>query len=138
MRRRDFVGLSCKRGAAAIEFAVVLPLLMLLAFGLIDIGRAVWTQATLNYAAQATARCFAIGSSSCSTAALAQAYGASQAYGMNLTCTGGTGSQCVTASKTTCNGQNAAQAQVNETFGYIFPFFRHFSGTFAGTACYPI
>jgi len=44
------------RGAAAVEFAIVLPLLLLLAFGIIDFGRALNAQITLTQAAREGAR----------------------------------------------------------------------------------
>ena len=48
------------RGAAAVEFALVLPVLLLIIFGIIDFGRMLYTQITLTQAAQASARAAAI------------------------------------------------------------------------------
>src|SRR5215472_2536784 len=48
------------RGAAAVEFALVLPVLLLIIFGIIDFGRMLYTQITLTQAAQASARATAI------------------------------------------------------------------------------
>jgi Flp pilus assembly protein TadG len=45
-----------KRGQALVEFALVFPLLVLLIFGLIDLGRAVYAQHTLSEAAREGAR----------------------------------------------------------------------------------
>jgi Flp pilus assembly protein TadG len=44
------------RGAAAVEFALVFPLLLLIVFGIIDFGRALNTQITLTQAAREGAR----------------------------------------------------------------------------------
>jgi Flp pilus assembly protein TadG len=44
------------RGAAAVEFALLLPLLLLLIFGIIDFGRALNAQITLTQAAREGAR----------------------------------------------------------------------------------
>ncbi|GAA5102533.1 TadE/TadG family type IV pilus assembly protein [Haloechinothrix salitolerans] len=44
------------RGAAAVEFAIVLPVLLLLVFGIIDFGRALNAQVTLTQAAREGAR----------------------------------------------------------------------------------
>jgi hypothetical protein len=44
------------RGQALVEFAVVLPIFLLVVFGLIDVGRLVYTNATLSQAAREGAR----------------------------------------------------------------------------------
>ena len=49
------------RGSAAVEFALVLPLLLLLVFGIIDFGRALSAQITLTQAAREGARLTALG-----------------------------------------------------------------------------
>jgi Flp pilus assembly protein TadG len=51
------------RGATAVEFALLLPVLLLLIFGLIDFGRALNAQITLTQAAREGARLAALGES---------------------------------------------------------------------------
>lgn len=51
------------RGAAAVEFALLLPLLLFIVFGLIDFGRALNAQITLTQAAREGARVDALGES---------------------------------------------------------------------------
>ncbi len=51
------------RGAAAVEMAIVLPLLLLLVFGIIDFGRMLNTQITVSAAAREGARWAALGQS---------------------------------------------------------------------------
>lgn len=51
---------SADRGAAAVEFALVLPLLLLLVFGIIDFGRALNAQVTITQAAREGARLVAL------------------------------------------------------------------------------
>ena len=61
MNRRRHRGAG-DRGAAAVEFALLLPLLLLIVFGLIDFGRALDAQITLTQAAREGARLDALGS----------------------------------------------------------------------------
>ena len=49
------------RGATAVEFALLLPLLLLIVFGIIDFGRALNAQITLTQAAREGARLAALG-----------------------------------------------------------------------------
>lgn len=48
------------RGATAVEFALTLPILLLLVFGVVDFGRALFTQVTLTQAAREGARLAAL------------------------------------------------------------------------------
>ena len=52
---------SGDRGAAAVEFALVLPLLLVLIFGMIDFGRAYNQQITLTQLAREGARLVSLG-----------------------------------------------------------------------------
>jgi Flp pilus assembly protein TadG len=54
-------GANSDRGAAAVEFALLLPLLLLIVFGIIDFGRAINAQVTLTQAAREGARLVALG-----------------------------------------------------------------------------
>lgn len=49
------------RGSAAVEFALLLPALLLIVFGIIDFGRALNAQITLTQAAREGARLAALG-----------------------------------------------------------------------------
>src|SRR5262245_10191813 len=61
MRHRARMSHGRDRGAAAIEFALLFPLLMLIVFGIIDFGRALNAQITLTQAAREGARLDALG-----------------------------------------------------------------------------
>jgi len=65
------------RGAAAVEFALLLPLLLLLVFGIIDFGRAINAQITLTQAARTGARLAALGQPNVVSATQAAATGLS-------------------------------------------------------------
>ena len=60
MRRRLARSAARDRGAAAVEFALLLPVLLLLVFGIIDFGRALNAQITLTQAAREGARIAAL------------------------------------------------------------------------------
>jgi len=62
MRHKQSGGRSARdRGAAAVEFAIVFPLLLLIVFGIIDFGRLLNAQITLTQAARDGARLAAVG-----------------------------------------------------------------------------
>jgi len=56
-------GSSADRGAAAVEFALLLPLLLLIVLGIIDFGRLLNAQITLTQAAREGTRLVALGQS---------------------------------------------------------------------------
>jgi Flp pilus assembly protein TadG len=70
-----------QHGAAAVEFALVVPLLLLLVLGIAEFGRAYNISTTLSGAAREGARAMALQNST--TAARSAAQGAAQ--GLNLT-----------------------------------------------------
>jgi Flp pilus assembly protein TadG len=61
MQRRHAATGPRDRGAAAVEFALLLPLLLLLVFGIIDFSRALNAEITLTQAAREGARLEALG-----------------------------------------------------------------------------
>jgi Flp pilus assembly protein TadG len=61
MKRRQAATDPRDRGATAVEFALLLPVLLLLLFGVIDFGRALNAQITLTQAAREGARLAALG-----------------------------------------------------------------------------
>jgi Flp pilus assembly protein TadG len=73
-----------EEGAVLVEYAFVLPVLLLLVFGLMQIGGMAWTQAALNYAVQEAARCALVRPDLCGTPAQIQTYAAAQTTGLNV------------------------------------------------------
>lgn len=71
-------------GAAAVEFALTLPLLLLVLLGVMEVGRVMWTQSALNFAVQETSRCLAIQAPACATTAGAQAFAAQKVAGLKI------------------------------------------------------
>jgi Flp pilus assembly protein TadG len=54
-----------RAGTVAVEFALVGSALFLICFGVLDLGILLWTQEALQSAAAQTARCAALGASTC-------------------------------------------------------------------------
>ena len=94
-------------GAAAVEFALVLPILLLLLCGIIDFGRAYNARITLSHAAHEAARVWALGGTAAETTARAQA--------------AATGLSGVTAGTTTCTFGQPTTVTVTATFGFATP-----------------
>ena len=114
-------------GSVAIEYGLLLPALLLMLFLIIDTGRLLWTQTTLDRAVEAAARCGAIDATDCGSTAQIQSYAAAQAYGMTVD------ASAFTAVVTSCG------VQVNASFAFSPSIPLLGSGTIALTAsaCYP-
>jgi len=71
-------------GAAAVEFALLVPVLILFLFGIIECGRILWTENALQFAVERAARCAAINTTTCGNAVQIQTYAATQMYGQSV------------------------------------------------------
>lgn len=60
-KRKSFKLAGGRRGAALVEFALILPLLVLLVFGMIDFGLLLSDHLALNQTAREAARIYAVG-----------------------------------------------------------------------------
>lgn len=126
--RRKLPFLNATEGTSAIEFALVAPVVFLLLFGIVEFGRLVWTQTALQYAAQAAARCAALGLPACATADKTQSYAASQVLGPAVPASAFTVASC------TNNGQ-----QVSASLPFTFALQKLFPWqlTLSSQSCYP-
>ena len=71
-------------GSMAIEYGLILPVLLLFTFGLVDAGRLLWTNITLTRATEVAARCGAVNMTTCPAAGIA-AYAAAEAQNFGIT-----------------------------------------------------
>ncbi len=118
-------------GAAAIEYALILPVLLLCIFGLMDTARLIWCYATLSRAVEAAARCAAINTTACGTAAQIQTVAVSEAWGMTIT-----------ASAFTVATANCGIRVIGSyDFEWVMPGFNYVvptgTVTLTASACYP-
>ncbi len=100
---------SRDRGAVAVEFALLLPMLLLLLFGIIDFGRALNAQITLTQAAREGARL--------------ASFGQVNATVVSRTQTAATGLSPVTVTVTTScpvNAGSGVDAVVNVSYSFSF------------------
>ncbi len=115
------------RGTVALEFALVLPALLLMVLGLMDVSRLIWTQTTLDRAVEAAARCAAIEPSLCGTTSAIQTYAVGQALGLLVT----------TAAFSVATVSCGKQVKATMPFTFIIPWIATSAITLDATACYP-
>lgn len=108
---RSRQGIARDRGAAAVEMALVLPLIVFLVFGIIDFGRMFNAQITLTEAAREGARATSLGQ-----AAEPRVTAATQGLG------------AVTTTITQCPGGVAPDADAQVVVGYSFEFVTPLAG----------
>jgi Flp pilus assembly protein TadG len=64
--------------------AILFPVVLLFIYGLSEFARAIWIQATLDYAVQAAARCAAVDTNTCANSSQTQVFAASRAVGLTI------------------------------------------------------
>jgi Flp pilus assembly protein TadG len=131
-----------RSGASAVEFALVLMPLLMLAFGVIEYGRLLWTKQALQEAAIAGARCMGILESSCASGGGFSSTGTTS-YVQQVA--SGWGISVPTADVTlnhnaTCGGQTGfSQVSLAFTFTSVVPKIVLLVGgeNLTATACFP-
>ena len=123
-------------GTVAIEYGLILPVMLLFTLGIMDAGRLLWTYTTLSRATEAAARCGAVNDTA--TCPSIPAYAVAQAWGIN---------DVTAADFVATTPACGVQVQATYTFQFIVPWFPQFSAsapfgattmTLNATACYPI
>lgn len=115
---------SERSGAAAVEMALVLPVLTLLLIGLIQCALVLSTQFTLDYATQQAARCMSIG--------VCPDDSSTASYAASLTAPFGVPAKDFTASAQSCGKQVSASYR----FTLIIPMLS-WSPTLTSETCFP-
>lgn len=119
-------------GAVAIEYALLLPIMLLFIVGLMDVGRLLWTYTTLNRAVEAAARCAAINTIECGATAQIQDRAVAEAWGLNI------GTSAFTVSTPSCGVQVRGVFE----FSFAIPGLATITPlgtiTLDATSCYPL
>ncbi len=74
---------TCRRGATAVEFALVVPIFLLMTLGVVEMGRALWIKATMQHAVELTTRYFMVNNSATDTTLQSYALARLGESGMN-------------------------------------------------------
>ena len=114
-------------GTSLVEFAVVLPLFMMLIFGIMQLGQMLWTLVAMQHAVEMAARCASVNATTCGTASQIQTYAGTQAYGMTLP------SGTFTATTPACGNKIVAAY----TFQFQTALFSPMSVALSAQSCYP-
>lgn len=105
-----------RRGATAVEFALLAPVFLLLLCGMIEIGRMLWAKQVLTEVAYGAARCASL-EGQCKTAADIRSFATSRAAGWGLKLDP---QQVGYTAITLCDG-NAGNAQVTLRYALASP-----------------
>lgn len=126
---------ACRRGATAIEFAVLAPVFLAMLLGLIEGGRLLWTQQTLQNVAHVGARCLAAGATSCATVAATRSHVVSLAAdrGVRLLAANVTPETGVTCAGVGGFDRVSVQAAFDSPANGLLPF----PATVSASACFP-
>ena len=114
-------------GVSAVETALLLPLFLALLLGIVEFSRALWTQAALQYAVEAAARCAAVNTTTCDNAADTKTFAATQAYGMTVA------SSNFSVTTPSCGNQ----VSVSYAFPFIVPQLVPGNLTLSAKSCHP-
>src|SRR5260370_14283034 len=134
------------QGATLVEFAVTLPVFMLVLFGVIQVGLMLWVQAGLQHGVETAARCASLSDIAISQSGLNPATNPTPCYNANGTATAnasklkayaaanswGLNPQATAFSVGTCTGGNLVTASYTFT-GIQFLF----EPTLTARSCYP-
>lgn len=131
-----------RSGSAAIEFALVASIFVVLTIGEIEFGRMIWVVQALQITAEQTARCVAIGSSAC-TAPASYAVNLASAHGVVGLAAGNVQVSDVTGSgNPACNppGSNT-MVEVKITLAFssaVASLFPRIDQNLVSVSCYPL
>ena len=120
-------------GSMALEYGILLPALVLLMLGSMDVARLIWTYTTLHRAVEASARCAAINPAACGSANLVTSRAVTEAWGLPVT------AEMFSLQQQGCG----ARVTANYSFSLLIPWLSQSPDTLPNSitltvsACYP-
>ena len=121
-RARRF--LVCDQGATAVEFALVMPAFLALVLGGLSVSVLLYSNVSLQDAAEQGARCYSVDSGTCSSASAAQTYAQGFYHGV--------GAPTFTASTPACGHQVVGSVTLQ-----IAAVLANLSVPLTASACFP-
>lgn len=121
--------LGC-RGSITAEFALVIPILLLLCFGIIEFGRTMWVRNSLQSAVEDAARCYSLKRPECATVADVKNYAVGKSLGVPVT------ADVFNASIAACGSVAGKQVTASYPFVSIVPVIP-LDYTITASACRP-
>ncbi|HUZ75292.1 MAG TPA: TadE/TadG family type IV pilus assembly protein [Stellaceae bacterium] len=118
---------AAERGSSAVEFALVVPILLAMLFGIVEFGRALWIQGMLDYAVEQASRCASIDTSTCNSSGAIATYASQQTAPLNLPASD------FTATTQTCGNQ----VKANYPFTFVVPNLLPYNITLKSQSCFP-
>jgi Flp pilus assembly protein TadG len=120
---------SDRRGATAVQFALIATPLLLFLFGIEETARIMWTQAAINMAVEEAARYSSVNGAAgnCTAAGTVATYAATRAWGLSIP------SGDFTATSPACG----CQVTANVPFTPIVPKLVPYTLTLNASACFP-
>jgi Flp pilus assembly protein TadG len=117
-----------RAGTSSLEFGLLLPVFLLLFLGIIEFGRALWTQSALQNAVEAAARYAAINYPTCASVSQTKSYAAGEVFGQSIP------SSTFSLSCNACGTQVSARLP----FSFIVPGLIPYSITLGAQSCHPV
>jgi len=106
---------GCEQASAAVQTALILPVLLLLLMGGMEFARLAWERSALQFAVQEAARCAVVRPGVCGTPAQIQAFAASKMTGFSIPAAD------FTVATPACGTQVAASVPYSFVLFSIFP-----------------
>lgn len=116
-------------GTTAVEFAITAPVFFMVLFGIIEVGRLMWTQLGLQHAVEMAARCASVNKTLCSTSDGIKDFAVQQAYGIDPPAS--------TFTVSTPANRCGYQVNASYTYQYVSGYFSTPSITLSAQSCFP-